>query len=144
MNLSEHFSLTEMVASETASRRGIYNDPPTALVDSLRVLCAGLEKIRTLLGNQPIHVLSGYRSPELNAAIGGAFDSQHMRGEAADIICPDYGAPRQVSLAIANSDIAFDQLIFEYQHVHVSFIRPPRRDILTYQGGAYVPGIITT
>jgi hypothetical protein len=143
MNLTTNFTLEELVASQEAARKGIDNTPPPEVIERLKVLCAGLEQIRTLL-RCPIHVSSGYRSPEVNAAVGGAVNSQHMRGEAADILVPLYGRPADVCFAIAGSDIAFDQLILEFNSwAHVSFVPyGPRRSILTTRsGGGYIEGL---
>ena len=61
MHLSEHFTLEELVASELAARHGIDNAPPIAFDVNLRHLADGLEAVRTILGNNPIHITSGYR-----------------------------------------------------------------------------------
>lgn len=121
MNLSPHFTLAEMTVSETAARRGIDNDPPPDVVERLKHTALGLEAVRTRLG-APIVVSSGYRSPALNAAIGGAQNSDHTRGDAADFICPGFGAPSTIVSALKDSGIQFDQLIEEFgRWVHISF-----------------------
>lgn len=121
MNLSQHFTLAEMTVSETAARRGIDNDPPPDVVERLKHTALGLEAVRIRLG-APIVVSSGYRSPALNAAIGGAQNSDHTRGDAADFICPGFGAPSTIVSALKDSGIQFDQLIEEFgRWVHISF-----------------------
>jgi zinc D-Ala-D-Ala carboxypeptidase len=121
MNLSPHFTLAEMTVSETAARRGIDNDPPPDVVERLKHTALGLEAVRIRLG-APIVVSSGYRSPALNAAIGGAQNSDHTRGDAADFICPGFGAPSTIVSALKDSGIQFDQLIEEFgRWVHISF-----------------------
>lgn len=121
MNLSPHFTLAEMTVSETAARRGIDNDPPPDVVERLKHTALGLEAVRTRLG-APIVVSSGYRSPALNAAIGGAQNSDHTRGDAADFICQGFGAPSTIVSALKDSGIQFDQLIEEFgRWVHISF-----------------------
>jgi hypothetical protein len=123
MRLTPHFTLDELTISETAARRGWDNIPPPDAMAALRHTALGLEGIRTLLG-APIIVTSGYRSPELNSAIGGSASSQHMRGEAADFICPGYGDPRNVVHRIVDSGLDYDQVIVEFERwVHVSFVR---------------------
>ncbi|HXA97573.1 MAG TPA: D-Ala-D-Ala carboxypeptidase family metallohydrolase [Candidatus Dormibacteraeota bacterium] len=98
MQLTEHFSLEELIASEVAARSGIDNTPSATIVSNLRVLAQGLERVRAAFGGKPIHVNSGYRCAALNAAIGGAGNSLHMQGLAADIVCPQVGEPlRRVS-----------------------------------------------
>ena len=69
MQLTAHFSLEELIASETATRSGIDNTPPSELMPNLRALADGLEKVRAALGGRPIHINSGYRCPALNKAV---------------------------------------------------------------------------
>ncbi|HEX2932745.1 MAG TPA: D-Ala-D-Ala carboxypeptidase family metallohydrolase [Candidatus Binatia bacterium] len=125
-NLTDHFSLEEMTFSETASRHGIDNKPDTASRQNLLELCENiLEPIRELAGG-PITVTSGYRSPILNSIIGGAPESQHKIGEAADINCP-FLNPQALFQRIRQSDLAFDQLIDEFgTWVHISYRKPGR------------------
>lgn len=121
MNLSPHFTLAEMTVSETAARRGIDNDPPPDVVERLKHTALGLEAVRIRLG-APIVVSSGYRSPELNVAVGGSKNSDHTRGDAADFICQGFGAPSTIVSALKDSGIQFDQLIEEFgRWVHISF-----------------------
>lgn len=81
---------------------------------TMYVLKIGLERVRAVLGC-PILISSGYRSPKLNAAIGGARNSQHCKGEAADFIAPGFGSPMEVCKEIVKhqESIQFDQLIHE-------------------------------
>lgn len=136
MQLTEHFTLDELTVSETAARKGIDNEPPPAVIERLRFTARGMEHIRLILG-VPVLVLSGYRSPALNAEVGGSKDSQHMAGEACDFSAPRFDTPYGVACAIAASDVRFDQLIWEGGWVHVSFTdaRTPRREILTWKRG---------
>lgn len=131
MNLSAHFTLAEMIVSQEAARRGIDNAPPPDVVERLRRTAQGLEAVRVRLGCAPIIVSSGYRCHELNAAIGGSRTSQHMTGEAADIICPRFGGPVEVAYALRDSGIEYDQLILEFgRWVHISFTDHPRHQAL--------------
>ena len=124
--LTDHFSLEEMTFSETAVRHGLDNKPDGAVRHNLMELCENmLEPIRDLVGG-PITVTSGYRSPTLNSIIGGAPESQHKIGEAADINCPLIN-PQALFQRIRQSDLPFDQLIDEFgAWVHVSYRRPGR------------------
>lgn len=125
MQLTAHFSLEELTASETAARSGINNTPPQTLMPNLAELARGLEQLREVLGGCSIHVNSGYRSPQLNKLIGGASNSRHMDGLAADIVCPQFGSPLDVCRAIAGSGIPLDQVIHEFgKWCHVSFPPP--------------------
>ena len=131
MNLSPHFTMAEFVVSDTAARRGIDNDPPAELLHALKRTAQGMEAVRVRLGGAPIIVTSGYRSPALNAAVGGQPSSQHTRGEAADFIAPRFGSPTEVAAALRDSGVDYDQLILEFgRWVHISFSQAPRHQAL--------------
>lgn len=144
MDLSTHFSLSEFVTSQTAERLGIDNTPPQAVMRAILRTATGMEGVRTLLC-APIIISSGYRSPALNKSIGGASNSQHMKGEAVDFICPGYGSPLKICKAIVASGIKFDQLIQEGKWVHISFSDANRREVLTANfdpaGATYIKGL---
>lgn len=97
-HLSENFTLEEMLYSETANAKKIPNKPTAVHKKTLKHTCQYcLEKLRSLLNEKykeykgkkvkevGINVTSGYRSSQLNAAVGGSTTSQHCTGEAADI-----------------------------------------------------------
>ena len=87
MNLTRNFSLLELTKSDTAIRRGIDNNPNADQVEKLKLLCENiLQPVRDHFGR--VKVTSGFRSPELCAAIGSSINSQHARAEAADFECP--------------------------------------------------------
>lgn len=131
MNLSPHFTLAEFTVSDTAARKGIDNTPPDSVMPALRRTAQGLEAVRVRLGMAPITVTSGYRSLALNRAIGSKDTSQHTKGEAADFICPRFGSPSDVTYALSDSGIEFDQLILEFgRWVHISFTDKPRHMVL--------------
>ncbi len=121
---TEHFTLAELCASDTAKARGIDNTPP---VEAVRNLCdlmtEVLEPARDKLG-VPIIVTSGYRCPALNKAVGGVASSQHVRGQAADLVCAKQEDKKRLFDILAKMDI--DQLLWETnskgtQWIHVSF-----------------------
>ncbi len=145
MQLSEHFTLEEFIVSETARARGISNHPSPEMLARLKQTAARMEKIRTILGNKAIMVTSGYRGPELNAAVGGVSNSHHAQAYAVDFHCPAFGSPYDVCKAIEakKKDVAYDQLIHEKRSwVHVSFAPNPRGQALTLtDAGEYVSGI---
>jgi Peptidase M15 len=137
MQLTDHFSLEEMTFSSTAVRKSIDNTPSSDVVDHLKVTAAGLEQVRALLGS-PLHIDSGYRSPALNAAVGGVPNSAHLTGYAADFICPAFGTPLEIVKQIqTDGTIDFDQLIQEGTWVHISFDPQMRSEVLTahFAGG---------
>lgn len=113
--LSAHFSLEELTATQ---QRGLDNIPGPEQIENLKSLCETLEEIRFLLG--PIHINSGFRSPEVNAAVGGQPTSQHCQGLAADFIVPRVGLP-EIVRRIRLQHINVDQLIYEFgSWIHVS------------------------
>jgi hypothetical protein len=131
MWLSPHFSLDELTHSQTAARKGISNTPPPDVVEALKHTALGMEAVRIRLG-APCIISSGYRSPQLNRAIGGSKSSQHMTGEAVDFTCPGFGRPSTIVSALFDAGIEFDQLIEEFgEWVHISFRRGGgRRQVL--------------
>jgi hypothetical protein len=131
MKLSKHFSLDEFTASQTAVRKGIDNTPPENVIENLRMLANTLEHVRSLLGNNPIRISSGFRCLALNRAIGGSKVSAHTLGYAVDFTCPGFGTPKEVADKIAASTIKFDQLIYEGTWIHLSVDPRNRRELLT-------------
>ena len=136
MNLTDHFTLEELIHSDTAKRRGLVNIPSDEqAANLLRLAVTVLEPARVLL-NCPMKINSGFRSPALNFAIGGNLKSQHMDGCAADFVTETVDLS-DAFRRIADSDIPFDQLIWEYkaagdQWIHISCAKdkPPRREVL--------------
>lgn len=144
MQLSPHFTLAELTDSPAATRLGINNVPPPAVAGNLARIAATLEHIRALVGG-PITVSSGYRSPALNKAVGGAASSAHVQGLAADIAAPGMTA-RALALLIREGGVVLDQLIYEGTWVHVGLSAgAPRKQVLTahFAGGraSYTAGI---
>lgn len=113
--LTEHFTLAEMTYSDTANAQGIDNTPNGDAVDELTATCELLEKVRDLCGGNPLIVSSGYRCPALNAAVGGASNSAHTWGGAADFTVPAFGSVLDICHAIEPHLGAWevDQLIDE-------------------------------
>jgi len=131
MNLTPHFTLEELTASQSAARLGLDNTPPAEMLAALKRTAQLLEEVRALLG-KPVLVSSGYRAPAVNRAVGGAANSAHMLGCAADFSCPAFGSPLDICRAIARSGIAFDQVIHEFRAwVHIAWAPHPRRQVLT-------------
>lgn len=143
--LSEHFTLEELTFSATAQRKQIDNKPPAEVLENMKRLAAGLEEVRAALGNKPMRINSGYRSPKLNRAVGGARLSAHMAGYAADFVCPEFGSPLKIVKALAATGIQFDKLIQEGTWVHISFAPEARRQLLTAHfgpnGTSYTAGV---
>jgi hypothetical protein len=115
MKLTAHFDLSEFTRSESAKREGLDNTPSTEHLENLKILCEKvLEPIRLRYGS--INISSGYRGKLLNHFIGGAVNSDHCVGRAADIDMDDVGT------GITNTEIFnyikdnldYDQLIWEF------------------------------
>jgi hypothetical protein len=117
MQLSEHFTLAELTATD---HRNLDNTPdPTALANLTR-LAEFLEQVREVLGGKPVMVNSAFRSKAVNDAVGSKDTSQHRLGCAADIRVPGM-TPDAVVRAVMASGLAYDQLIREFDSwTHVS------------------------
>ena len=129
--ISEHFTWSEMQRSDTARRMGIDNTVPEGPARQAVILLVTriLQPLRTAWG-RPLTINSGYRSPELNTAVGGAPDSQHVRGEAADIASPD---PLLLAQTVVRNRLPFDQMILYSTFVHISHRpRGPQRGQILY------------
>ena len=149
MSLTPHFTLEELCASPEAVRKGIDNVPDADVSANLLLLARGLEVVRSVLG-YPMHVNSGYRSPKLNAAIGGSRTSNHMKGLAADFTCAEYGTPLEIAkVIVANQEaIGFQTIIQEGTWVHIDFPEEgqPAYNVLTAHfmpsGVTYTRGLV--
>jgi len=115
MNFTPHFTLEEMTFT---NHREFDNTPNVLQINNLQRLAEFLEEVRDLIG-KPIIIDSGYRSPEVNQAVGSTSVSQHLRGCAADFRVPGM-TPAEVVKAIHGSDLPFDQLILELTWTHIS------------------------
>ena len=125
MKLSEHLDLSEVTRSAMAKRLGVSNMPTPEHIENFKKLAENIfEPIRKHFG-VPIMISSGYRSKELNTAIGGSLTSQHCQGKAIDIDMD--GTPNGVTNKMVfdyiKANLNFDQLIneFNYSWVHVSY-----------------------
>ena len=120
----KYFTIKELCNSETAKSNGMSNNPPFQIEQNLEALVENvLDPLREKYGKS-IKVNSGYRSPELNQAVGGAAASQHIKGEAADITGGGKEENKKLFELIKASGI-YDQLIDEsnYSWIHVSYKR---------------------
>ena len=112
MRLSQHFTLGELCKT----KMGIENEPNEAQVENLKRVCQWLEELRRRW-DKPIIINSGYRSPQVNRAVGGAANSNHLTGCAVDIRC--LGVEQALRYATTLLDISdeskedFDELLIE-------------------------------
>jgi|SRR6267378_879861 len=134
MNLSTNFTLEEATSSSTAQRLGIDNSPSADQLTAMQYAASGMETVRAILG-QPVHIDSWLRQPALNKAVGGAANSDHMKGFAVDFTCAAFGPPIVVVKALESAGIHFDQLIQEGSWVHISFNPAMRQQVLTAHFG---------
>ena len=114
VKLGRHFTLAELTNTNT----GLPNAPTPQAVANLQYLVETvLDPLRDEVG--PVIVTSGYRSPEVNAAVGGSPTSQHMQGEAADIV--PTGASKEQVLQVLRT-LPVDQVVtyFDSNHIHIS------------------------
>jgi len=115
MKLTPHFTLAELTFT---SHREFDNTPNAVQINNLQRLAEFLEQVRKVLG-KPIIIDSGYRSPEVNHAVGSTSVSQHLRGCAADFRVPQMTSA-QVVKAIYDAKLPYDQLILELGWTHIS------------------------
>ena len=153
MQLTNNFSLAEMVKSETALRHDMDNTPGEAEIENLKTLAEKvLQPVRDHYG-KGVKVNSGYRHPEVNAKVGGSKTSDHCKGQAADIEIP--GVPNADLAQWIAENLDFTQVILEFYTqgipdsgwVHVSYDpQNLKKQTLTAvkQNGktVYLPGLV--
>lgn len=133
MHISPHFQLEEFTRSKTANEKGIKNVPDLEQIQNITALCKTiLEPVRKHFG-KAVYITSGYRSLELNKAIGGSKYSQHIKGEAADFVVKDIPVSNVFDYIIHHK-ILFDQCIYEKkggsEWIHISHKRNRREKLL--------------
>jgi uncharacterized protein YcbK (DUF882 family) len=125
MQLSEHFTLEELTASETAARNGWDNTPNADELTNLKRLAEFLEEVKSVLGGKPVMINSAFRSKQVNDAVGSKDTSQHRIGCAADIRIPSM-TPDEVVKTIMAAGIGYDQVIREFDRwTHISIPNRP-------------------
>ena len=125
-----HFTMEELYASDTAKKLGISNKPSVQQMINLVYLAAYvLEPLRVAMG-EPIPIGSGFRCQQLNKAVGGVYNSQHLKGQAADLCIGGDIEKGKRWFSYIKDHLPFDQLIWEHNPktgsywVHVSFVFP--------------------
>ena len=144
MQLSGHFSLSELTKSQTAERKGISNKPTLEHIENLTELCTHILEPTRRNFSKPMVITSGYRSEELCEAIGSKTTSQHAKGEAADFEM--FGLDNKSLAKYIKNNLIFDQLILEFYNqddpssgwVHCSYSKAEnRKESLLYNGKEY-------
>ena len=121
-----HFTIEELYASDTAKRLGIDNKPSVQQMINLVYLSAYvLEPLRVAM-NEPIKIGSGFRCKAFNKAVGGVYNSQHLKGQAVDLCIDGDIAKGKKWFNYIKDHLPFDQLIWEHNAkgtywVHVSY-----------------------
>jgi hypothetical protein len=127
MNFTKNFTLSELTKSEAALRHDMDNSPPQDVISNLQELAVYvLQPVRDHF-DRGVKVNSGYRSPDVNAKVGGSRTSDHCRGMAADIEIP--GVPNYELAEWISENLPFTQVILEFYTpgipdsgwVHVSY-----------------------
>jgi zinc D-Ala-D-Ala carboxypeptidase len=134
MKLTENFNLNELTKSQVAERKGIPNNPSSDHIDSLKKLAESvLQPLRNHY-ESPVIITSGYRSAELCLAIGSSIESQHAKGQAADLEI--IGVSNYDTALWIKNNLDFDQLILEFWKgedepnsgwIHVSYVGKKNR-----------------
>ncbi|QDP61273.1 MAG: putative peptidase M15 [Prokaryotic dsDNA virus sp.] len=134
MKLSKNFSLSEFLKSNVAKRHGISNSPEEHHIEQMKLLCENtLQPIRDGIGS--IGINSGFRSKELNKALGGAHKikdgvyvatSQHCKGQAADLKFRNKEGKVDNKVIwdyVIEEGVEFDQMIneFDFAWIHISY-----------------------
>lgn len=147
--ISPNFTLEEFLASDTAKAEDIVNMPNWDVIVQLVLLAnQTMEGIRAICRNYPVVISSGFRNQDLNDAVGGAQNSAHLVGCAADFTVPAFGSPIEVCEAIEEylDDLGIDQLIHEnntWVHVgRVGFGELPRCECLTINSTGTYSGFV--
>lgn len=140
MKLTENISLEECIKSEKAKKLKIDNTPSIEVIENLKILAIKcLQPIRTHF-NSKLLISSGYRCKQLNAALKGAKNSQHCKGQAVDFIVEGIRIIDVINYV--RNNLIFDQLIEEHagnKHwVHISYnSQENRKEVLRYKNGKY-------
>ena len=127
--ITMHFTIEELYASATAKAKGINNKPNVQQTINLVYLTAYvLEPLRVAM-NEPIKIGSGFRCQALNKAVGGVYNSQHLKGQAADLCIDGDMKKGKKWFDYIRKNLPFDQLIWEHNSkgsywVHVSYVYP--------------------
>ena len=130
MNLTRNFTLSELIKSDTAIRKGINNNPNAGQIEKLKLLCENiLQPVRDHYG-MPVVVSSGFRSAQLCIKIGSSINSQHTAGQAADFEI--FGISNQELAHYIDKNLDYDQLILEFWNpedknsgwIHCSYKNP--------------------
>lgn len=135
--ITENFSFEEFTHSDTAEREGFSEQftLPESVKENIVTLCKELlEPLRDMLPEGALRVSSGYRCERLNAYVGGKPNSQHLKGQAADVQLWVNGEMKNAELLhlVKDSGLDFDQAIDEHSGawIHVSYNKGHNRKMV--------------
>ena len=137
--ISKNFSMSEFTVTNTGLPNNIPDDQKAWIIALVQEI---LQPLRDKIGS--ITITSGYRSQEVNTRIGGAPYSQHMKGQASDIVSPTL-TPKEIFLTLYNSSYPIKQAILyapkdgNFVHVSIDPKRPPKRQFLIMESGTFYP-----
>lgn len=149
MKLTAHFTSDEFTRSVVAKSLGIDNSIPEDLMQNVRITANLLERIRSMT-RKPIIITSGYRCPRLNSVVGSFTTSDHLTGQAADIVCPEFGTPSALAkyLSTLVDALNIGQLILEgvkgkqWCHISTRQVARPINRVITITDKGTFPGIV--
>lgn len=128
MRITKNFTLEEFTKSETAKKFKIKNTPEDFEIENIINLVKNLMQPLRDHYNKPIIITSGFRCEELNRKIFGAFNSQHILGEACDFYVK--GVDNKEVCNYIKDNMLFDQLILEKSWIHVSYAQENREEYM--------------
>lgn len=142
-DVSKHFSWAELTRTGSTELQQINRQEAEQYRAALTALATTiLEPIRAKFG--PIKINSAFRGASVNAKVGGSKTSQHLKGEAADIVAPSVTVEELHRWIVTESGLRYGQCILEktaparpYSWVHVSLGEPWRKDTLCRQALVY-------
>ncbi len=144
--ITENFSWQEAVITTHREITNVYES--SAVMDNIFKTAKAMEAVRKVLDSRPISINSWYRNQELNRAVGGSKNSDHMSGSAVDFICPKFGSPLQICTELRTfaEQLGFKQLILEHSWVHISWshipnVKPKLEVLSLLAGGGYAHGL---
>src|SRR5262245_1372399 len=147
--LTPHFTLEEYLHSDTADAMGIDNTPTHDDIIHMVYHALMMEGVRHICGDHPVSISSGYRCPQVNAAVGGASNSAHLYGCAADFTIPDFGDVTSICKKLEPylATLGVDQLIDEsgggarWVHIgRIAYPGTPRYQCLTINSSGTTTG----
>ena len=124
----KNFKHEDFFVSQTAIRLGINNHTTDPIIlKNLSIVANKIQEIRDLL-KFPIIINSSYRCLDLNKSVGSKNTSQHLKGQAIDFICPKFGTPKEIFLALKTNNIVVDQCLLENTWIHLSIKESDNRN----------------